>query len=654
MDDDKKYLQIFIAESIELLQSVSDDLLEIEEKGYDVNIINRLFRNLHTLKGGAALDGLEKISNLAHLLEDIFGIIRDKNIPITEKYIDIFFESTDKLKELIDGIEDNYEKIEINKLKEKLIEVKETLIPDLSKNISKLPSETSLTLSEKELKDLLRSNYNVYQVICKFNPSDSMRNVNAFLILNNLKSICTFIKSIPNEDDLKSNNLFDTLKIIAESVDKKDKLSKIVKTNCNDYSIDKLSLTELKEMHPTIQEHKQNIEDIIDNIMKEHSQNLLNALKKGEKVWLVELNFDMNNSMKGIMAYIIYNNIKGKTSYIVSSISADEFRNKTDFTKLLIYLSSSTLKETELTNIIKVNCNSFSIRKLSEQDLTIQKDNENIDNEIEKNTKTLTKQSAFIEVDKDIVEGVIENIGELVVNLNHLMLIYNELVESDINDINALKMENQMASAQLNATAVLCNSLMDYAMLLRLIPVNELFKKFPRIVRDISKKVDKKVHLVIEGERTRIDQEILDSLEAPLLHMIRNSIDHGIETSEERKALNKPLVGTIILRAVQVKDKVSIEIIDDGKGMDKDKIVKKAISLGFITEENAKTLSEEEIFSFIYRPGFSTSEKVSQISGRGVGMDVVATEIKKMGGKVNIQSEKTKGTKIIIEVPITK
>jgi two-component system chemotaxis sensor kinase CheA len=658
MDDEQKYLKIFISEAIDILQEVSDDLLKLEDNPTDENILNRLFRSLHTLKGGASLDGLDKISKISHLLEDIFGALRDGEATAKSDYIDLFFEATDRLNLLVNSIGGEYEYMEIDDINEKLEILASEIFDKEQTGIQS--SGNGLNLTREQFEKIIHQQGNMYKVTCRFDPNEPMINVNAFVILNNLKPISNFIKSVPDEERMKTET-FDKCEIILKTDEDQYIIENRVVTNCKNFSIDEMDFQEIRNLIEN-QPKRSDIEIFIDDVISDHSNKFIREIESGCDVWLVELNFIDTNPMKGIMGYIIYNNLSARASYIISSMSPEEFKQNPDFEKVLIYMSTKDLPISVIESIIRTNCDNFRVISLSKEDFTQPeeplglKQPEKDKKEKDKPTiisKPSESHTAYMEVDKAIVDQVIENIGEVFINLNYLVQIYNRLVESDIKDIDTLQKENEQASRQLNATTVLLNSLMDYAVLLRMVPVKKVFKKFPRIVRDISRKLGKKVLLVIEGERSRIDQEMLEALEAPILHMIRNSLDHGIELPEEREIQGKDPRGTITLRATQLKSHVEIDIIDDGKGMDRDKILDKAVKRGLIDEEKGKNLSDEDIYSFIYHPGFSTSEEVSQISGRGVGMDVVATEVKKVGGKIKIHSEKGKGTKITLKLPIT-
>jgi two-component system chemotaxis sensor kinase CheA len=184
-----------------------------------------------------------------------------------------------------------------------------------------------------------------------------------------------------------------------------------------------------------------------------------------------------------------------------------------------------------------------------------------------------------------------------------------------------------------------------------MIPIKQIFHKFPRVVRDVSRKQNKQIDLRIIGDETEIDKKVADLLSDPMVHLVRNSCDHGIETSEERDSSGKTAVGTIILKAYQEGSFVYIEVIDDGRGINTEKVLKKAISNGLVHEDH--DLSEKEIMQLILEPGFSTADKVTDISGRGVGMDVVKTSVMNLGGVVDIQSKMGEGSRIVLKIPVT-
>jgi len=195
--------------------------------------------------------------------------------------------------------------------------------------------------------------------------------------------------------------------------------------------------------------------------------------------------------------------------------------------------------------------------------------------------------------------------------------------------------------------------LQNAMMSVRMVPVSSIFQRFPRLVRDLSRRLDKKIQLVMEGEDTEADKNVIESLADPLIHLVRNSLDHGIEMPEERLAAGKPEQGTLILRATPMDDQVIIEIIDDGKGIDPNVIKQKAYEKGVITEEKLDTISDQEAIELIFAAGLSSKEEASDISGRGVGMDVVRNAVNQAGGSVSIHSEVGKGTTLRLSLPLS-
>ena len=258
-------------------------------------------------------------------------------------------------------------------------------------------------------------------------------------------------------------------------------------------------------------------------------------------------------------------------------------------------------------------------------------------------TQALKEQRGItptIKVDTRKLDNLIDMVGELVITQS---IIRQNHVLNDIKD--------QKLARDLSQLGRITTELQKTSMSLRMVPIKETFQKIIRLVRDLSKKSGKKVQLVMHGEDTEIDRNMVEELYDPLVHMIRNAIDHGIEMPEDRKAKGKPEIGTVKLFAYHKGGNIVIEIKDDGQGLNKNKILKKAREKGLVSEE--EELSETEIYQLIFKPGFSTAEKVTDVSGRGVGMDVVKKALEKLRGKVEIRTKIGKGTTFIIKLPLT-
>lgn len=252
-----------------------------------------------------------------------------------------------------------------------------------------------------------------------------------------------------------------------------------------------------------------------------------------------------------------------------------------------------------------------------------------------------------LRIDTERLDQVMDLVGELVLNRNRLSKILSEIEELYDGDEKIKSLLETASNLNLITT-----DLQLSVMKMRMVPIRKVFNKFPRMVRDIARKAEKKVNLRIFGETTEVDKSVIEELGDPLVHIIRNSIDHGIEQPAERLRKGKPEYGTITLGAYQEGNYIVIEIEDDGKGIDPSVVEKKARERGLIKSKDAR-LSSKEIISFIFEPGFSTAEKITDISGRGVGMDVVKTNLGRINGIIDVNSEIGKGTKIMLKIPLT-
>lgn len=258
------------------------------------------------------------------------------------------------------------------------------------------------------------------------------------------------------------------------------------------------------------------------------------------------------------------------------------------------------------------------------------------------------KAESSIRVDVERLDDLLNIVSELVLGRNRLLQINTEV---------SLENEGSKISRDLADTAkhidLMTTELQLAVMKTRMIKIGKVFNKFPRLVRDLCREMDKDIQLVIEGEDTELDKTLIEEINDPLVHLVRNSVDHGIEKPEIRLKKNKNGKGTIVLSAEHEGNNVIISIKDDGKGIDPEAIKSKAVQKGLITRDKANELSKQDIYNLIFLPGFSTAEMVTNVSGRGVGMDVVKTNVQKLRGMINIESDVDKGTKIIIKLPLT-
>jgi two-component system chemotaxis sensor kinase CheA len=264
------------------------------------------------------------------------------------------------------------------------------------------------------------------------------------------------------------------------------------------------------------------------------------------------------------------------------------------------------------------------------------------------NLHTEKKGDNSIRVDVERLEDLLNIVSELVLGRNRLAQVNSEAAL----EIEGTKLSRDLADVT-KQIDLMTNELQLVVMKTRMVKIAKVFNRYPRTVRDLSRETKKEVRLIMKGEETELDKTLIEEINDPLVHLIRNSLDHGIELPEVRKSIGKDPVGTVTLTAQHEGNNIIITIEDDGKGMDENILKEKAISKGLITAERAKEMSKQEAYNLIFIPGFSTAEKVTNVSGRGVGMDVVKTNVTKLRGMINVESAVGVGTKIIIKLPLT-
>lgn len=382
-------------------------------------------------------------------------------------------------------------------------------------------------------------------------------------------------------------------------------------------------------------------------------EDILNKLRKGDAVLTTEL-------MDGILE--AYDRIKELLLCIETNQNEDVEIDET--VKLLTNLINQLEgKNNPVEKVEKIDENIVVPEKsdpieLNEEEISLKAAEENL-TEQKTETKTLAVQKSSsvstakktennIRVDVERLDELLNIASELVLGRNRLAQVNSEfLIEYE-----GTKFSRDLADAT-KLIDLMTNELQLVVMKTRMVKIGKVFNRFPRVVRDLAKENQKEIKLIIKGEDTELDKTLIEEINDPLVHLIRNSVDHGIEAPEARKKAGKKPVGTIILSAEQEGNLIIISIEDDGNGINPDIIKEKAISKGLLTKEKAKELSKLEAFNLIFLPGFSTAEVVTKVSGRGVGMDVVKTNVTKLRGLINIESEIGKGTKIIIKLPLT-
>lgn len=380
------------------------------------------------------------------------------------------------------------------------------------------------------------------------------------------------------------------------------------------------------------------------------------SLQSGFHVYSIDVTIEEQCVLKAARAYMVFDTLEHNGDIIKSLPSTEDIeQDKFDFQFSIFYvtgLDPSSLEKLILnvSEIKSVDLKSYTLDSLK-QLMKTQEESANTASETKKEPQKATssggqtKQSA-------VVGG--RTIRVDIERLDTLMNLFSELL---IDRVRLEQLSSEIKRSELTETvehmARVSSDLQNIVLKLRMVPVESVFNRFPRMVRDLAKSLDKKIDLIITGAETELDRTVIDEIGDPLVHLIRNSLDHGIETKEERLQTSKPETGTVHLRAYHSGNHVFIEIEDDGRGINRDKVLNTALKREVITEDEAKTLSDKEVYMLLFASGFSTADKISDISGRGVGLDVVKTKIESLGGSVSVDSSFGKGTIFSVQLPLT-
>jgi two-component system chemotaxis sensor kinase CheA len=376
------------------------------------------------------------------------------------------------------------------------------------------------------------------------------------------------------------------------------------------------------------------------------------AKDKGFSTYSIYVELSKSTVLKAARAYVVFHKLEEMGCEIVKSEpSAEDIENeKFDFSFNLVVVAKLSLEKVKdaITGIPEVE--TVKVEKISlddNQSIKVESNrNETSKKPIQAKTtpaaqkKKHIKVTHTIRVDTDKLDKLMNAMSEIVIGRSR--------IEETAKKYNIKELSEGLA--QLSRTTL---DLQSIVMKIRMVPIDYVFNRFPRMIRDIARKLNKKINFVIEGKETELDRTVVDEIGDPLLHLLRNSLDHGIEPESERINAGKPAVGTVKLTARQEGNNVVIEVWDDGKGLDRDKILQKALERNLATEDQVQNLSDKDIYNFIFLPGFSTAEKVTDVSGRGVGMDVVKSAVEKLKGTVEIDSWPGQGSKVTIKLPLT-
>ncbi len=619
--EDDEIMQTYAVESREHLEDIETDLLTMEENGADIDeeLVNKVFRAAHSIKGGAGFMGLQNIKELSHKLESVLGMIRARQMVPTSGIVNTLLLGFDALRDLFNAIEQS-DSVDISEHLAALTDVTVASLPeeekgDVSKTVDiKMPDgrvvftvdKTDLTLARKEGKCIYLVEYDLINDVHRKGktPLDVLSTMQETGVILECRVDIAAVGTLDSE----VSNRFPFLVLFGTIIE-----SDIIGALC-ELSEDAIHLVS-EDAVVDLQSFRQD-PPVIEQYFSSY---LVDQSPAGEDFEIPKTidvsqpapqpaasdagpaNFPRNEDIE----------IQIHAAYEVRNSASDAEAPATG-----IQLSARMVQE--------VRNNAGGPGEAAGKDAR----------------KTAAPAETNLRVQISLLDTLMILAGEMVLSRNQLL----QAVSS--RDARAVELSAQKIN-------LVTSELQEAIMLTRMQPIGNILSKFPRVVRDLSGQLGKEIDLVLEGKEVELDKTLIEGLSDPLTHLVRNSIDHGIELPDERIKTGKNRIGKIVLRAYHGAGQVNIEISDDGKGIDGKRVASSAISKGLVSAEQVRTMSEKEKINLIFLPGASTAEKVTDISGRGVGMDVVKTNLDKLGGVVDIESTPLQGTTIRIKLPLT-
>lgn len=397
---------------------------------------------------------------------------------------------------------------------------------------------------------------------------------------------------------------------------------------------------------------------VLDSVQVEQ---LKKALNSGYKVIAVHVCLIPEALLKSVRAYLINNNLKDISEIIGSFPDTDATLNDENFDGNLVYIITTNSADEEVYHIVNsiADIQSVQLTLITEDNLDqyISKkktavidssEHEERNRTVEKTENNKIKVQQTVRVDVERLEQLMNLVGELVIDQTRLADVRSRLADRYPNDS-----EIELFSEVGNHIGQVISELQEGMMKTRMLPIEQLFNRFPRMVRDLCQKANKEIDFIIEGKETELDRNLIEEIGDPIIHLLRNSLDHGVEEPEERERLGKPRKGIVTLKAAHEENHIVITIADDGRGIDPKKIKASALKKGFVTTEEVDRMTDKDLIYLIFKSGVSTAEQITDISGRGVGMDIVRSHIEKLNGMVDIDSKLGEGTTFTIKLPLT-
>ncbi len=657
--NNEELLKDFFAEAEQQVEQLESNILVIENDPSNHEAIDEIFRAAHTLKGGSATVEMMELSHFTHTVEDVLDEIRSDRLKVDEDVVDLLLTSIDVIKAMLEARQNGsiYEE-NIDSIVEKLhgyipqkgsakaapkaAVQKPAPAPKPAAAPAPAPSASSgiilPSISEAdftELKQTCEGNQKLWCIAVKFDENNPMNTVGGIQVFAALKNVGNVLKTVPDFDALYEDQFYENVfYYIATEVDGPEI------EDCAFLS----DVTLVTDAHLLEDYTTGTAEDT--SVAKPASS--APASKPVASAPVTPSDDvpagNMTAAQTELLGDILQDNVLKPEPKKEEKKPEPKKENAAHAQQSSILRVDSRRIDNLLNLVSEAVINKASFNQLAMQNAAELSRFQSIEAEYKERLHNLfDKLPDYMEQIKEGVSSV--DIRKTILKeYGSLSNIFDEY-ESEAKGISG-----KFRSYTQNLGTI-ASDLQEGVMKIRMVPINQIFSRFPRVVRDLQRDLNKKIDLVIEGEDTELDKSVVEDLLDPIMHCVRNSVDHGIETPEIRAAAGKPETGTILLKASNEGNQIVIEIKDDGAGIDVEKVRKKAVERGLIHPD--KAITEQDAFNLIMQPGFSTADKISNISGRGVGLDVVKTMINNLKGTISINSSKGAGTSFIIKLPLT-
>ena len=635
--NNEELLKDFFTEAEQQVENLESNILVIENDPSNHDAIDEIFRAAHTLKGGSATVEFTELSSFTHTVEDVLDELRSDRLQVTEPVVDVLLDSIDTIKAMLETRANGsiYQE-DVNQLLDRL----KAFIPDKQDKKAKkaappkpaapapkpsAPTPKAPAASSKpvisddeyaELTQVCEGDQKLWCVTVEFDESNPMNSVGGIQVFAALKACGSVLKTVPDFDALYEDEFYPTVYYYLASASSAEDIEDVAFLSDVTLSTDAQIVepeSAAKDSEPAAAPQETASAQIEEEIEEEEEEQPKAAApekaKEASKAPAKTAPASGTHIQQGSVLRVDSKRI----DYLLNLVS------ETVITKAAFNQTAAQMSDIQVQFQTTDAAYREKIRRMFDQ---LPQYLEEIQNGVSV---------------KEIKSSISQEFGDV--------LNYFDSFESALKN---LTVKFRSSTQNLGRIA---SELQEGVMKIRMVPINQIFSRFPRVVRDLQRDLNKKVNLVIEGEDTELDKTVIDDLLDPVMHCVRNSVDHGIEEPRVRLAAGKPEEGTLLLKASNEGNQIIIDIADDGAGIDVKRVKEKAVSKGLIHPN--KILSDQEAYELIFMPGFSTAEKISNVSGRGVGLDVVKTMIEKLNGTVSVSSEKGKGTKFSIRLPLT-